>query len=261
MTLQLKGYGHVILFTGETGKKEINTLFNGSQENNVLLLGKWDKMNLENMVMVLNCFFMVSGLKVNIHKSKLYGVGVIYNQVEEMVKVTGCAPGKLPFKYLGLPVAENTSRVRSWQGIIDRYKKKLASWKLKMLSIGGRSMLLSSVLGSLGLYFMIMFLMSVQDLVIAPKDQGGVGIGSLECFNYALLQKWRWCFLTESNSLWRKVIIALHGNCSHPHFGRSSPGNGVWGRIMKSWDIMNDKDVIPYSMALRKIGDGNSTAF
>ena len=99
------------------------------------------------------------------------------------------------------------------------------------------------------------------DLVIAPKDQGGVGIASLECFNYALLQKWRWRFLTEPNSLWRKVIIALHGNCSHPHFGRSSPGNGVWGRIMKSWDIMNDKDVIPYSMALRKIGDGNSTAF
>ena len=31
-----------------------------------------------------------------------------------------------------------------------------------MLSIGGRSTLLSSVLGSLGLYFMIMFLMSVQ---------------------------------------------------------------------------------------------------
>lgn len=40
MTLQLKGYGHVILFTGETGKKEINTLFNGSQESICLYSAK-----------------------------------------------------------------------------------------------------------------------------------------------------------------------------------------------------------------------------
>nr|GEV09018.1 RNA-directed DNA polymerase, eukaryota [Tanacetum cinerariifolium] len=42
-----------------------------------VFIGKWDKSNLVTIVNVLKCFFLVSDLKINIHKSKLmamYGV-------------------------------------------------------------------------------------------------------------------------------------------------------------------------------------------
>lgn len=44
-----------------------------------------------------------------------------------------------------------------------------------------------------------------------PIQQGGLGVGSLDKRNTALLMKWLWRFATEKNSLWRKVIAAIYG--------------------------------------------------
>nr|GEU63186.1 reverse transcriptase domain-containing protein [Tanacetum cinerariifolium] len=58
----------------------------------------------------------------------------------------------LPFSYLGSIVGDNMARQQAWGGIVDRVKKKLSKWKMKMLSIGGRLTLVKSVLGSLPIY-------------------------------------------------------------------------------------------------------------
>nr|GEW30044.1 putative reverse transcriptase domain-containing protein [Tanacetum cinerariifolium] len=55
----------------------------------------------------------------------------------------------LPFIYLGLPIAANMSRVAAWNPIVDKFKQRLSKWKSNMLSFGGRSTLITSVLGSL----------------------------------------------------------------------------------------------------------------
>ena len=47
--------------------------------------------------------------------------------------------------------------------------------------------------------------------VIAEKEEGGLGIGSLQGQNLALLSRWWWRFKTEQNFLWKKVITSLHG--------------------------------------------------
>ncbi|GJU87889.1 RNA-directed DNA polymerase, eukaryota, reverse transcriptase zinc-binding domain protein [Tanacetum coccineum] len=49
------------------------------------------------------------------------------------------------------------------------------------------------------------------DNVLAPLEYGGLGIGSLLSFNFALLQKWRWRFVNHSNQLWVKLIKSIHG--------------------------------------------------
>lgn len=41
--------------------------------------------------------------------------------------------------------------------------------------------------------------------VIKPKRDGGLGLGSLEHKNWALLAKW-WRFREERGALWRKLI-------------------------------------------------------
>ncbi|PWA57823.1 hypothetical protein CTI12_AA405230 [Artemisia annua] len=54
------------------------------------------------------------------------------------------------------------SRVAAWNPIIDKFKQRLSKWKSSMLSIGGRSTLITSVLGSLGTYYLSMFPMPNQ---------------------------------------------------------------------------------------------------
>ncbi|XP_022032405.1 uncharacterized mitochondrial protein AtMg01250-like [Helianthus annuus] len=53
--------------------------------NDALLIGEWSKANIENMVRLLRCFHLVSGLQINYGKSNLHGVGV---NVEEVTTFT-----------------------------------------------------------------------------------------------------------------------------------------------------------------------------
>ncbi|GKC88282.1 putative RNA-directed DNA polymerase, eukaryota, reverse transcriptase zinc-binding domain protein [Tanacetum coccineum] len=47
---------------------------------------------------------IASGLKINIHKSNIFGIGVPNVDVVDMARRTGCALGIFPFTYLGLPI-------------------------------------------------------------------------------------------------------------------------------------------------------------
>ncbi|GKC06435.1 hypothetical protein Tco_0998045 [Tanacetum coccineum] len=109
---------------------------------------------MDNILRVLNVFFLASGLRININKSNVYGIGVSNEEVEDMARLTGCRPGSLPFTYLGLPIGSNMSRLTHWQGFIDKFNSRLSKWRAKLLSIGGRSTLVKAVLGSVGIYYM-----------------------------------------------------------------------------------------------------------
>ena len=94
-------------------------------------------------------------------KSNLFGVGVALGDVERLASIVGCRAAKLPFLYLGLPVGENMGRIKGWDRLVDKFRNRLAKWKLNSLSIGGRVVLLKSVLGGLGIYYLSLFIMPV----------------------------------------------------------------------------------------------------
>ena len=54
---------------------------------------------------------MVSGLKVNMDKNSLFGVGIRDLEVVNMTRWLGCKEGSLPFDYLGLPMRINVGRI------------------------------------------------------------------------------------------------------------------------------------------------------
>ena len=130
--------------------------------DDVLFLGEWSRSNIIGIVSLLQFFHSVSGLKINLHKSILYGIGVNNGEISNFASFTGCTPQHLPFTYLGIPVGSNMSRIKEWNPIIDKFKKRLSKWKANMLSIGGRSTLITSVLGSLGVYYLSLFPMPKQ---------------------------------------------------------------------------------------------------
>ncbi|GJZ61049.1 hypothetical protein Tco_0617186 [Tanacetum coccineum] len=100
---------------------------------------------------------MASGLKINIAKSNVYGVGVSEENLKAMANLTGCLASSLLFTYLGLPIGKNMKLADSWCLMVDKFKSKLSNWKANLLLIGGRLTLIKSVLGSLGIFYFSIF--------------------------------------------------------------------------------------------------------
>nr|GEY36352.1 RNA-directed DNA polymerase, eukaryota [Tanacetum cinerariifolium] len=69
----------------------------------------------------------------------------------------GCSIMKVPFKYLGVMVGGNMSKINAWDETVAKVKSRLSKWKLNTLSIGGRFTLLKSVLGSTPIYSMSLY--------------------------------------------------------------------------------------------------------
>ncbi|GJU27326.1 cysteine-rich receptor-like protein kinase [Tanacetum coccineum] len=119
--------------------------------DDTIFFGEWNKENAKALMCILKCFEEVSGLRVNYNKSKLYGVGVNDADLRDMARWMGCGVGEFPFMYLGLPIGENMRRVGAWNTVVEKFKNRLADWKTKSMSFGGRLTLVKSVLGSLPL--------------------------------------------------------------------------------------------------------------
>ena len=78
----------------------------------------------------------MSGLHINLGKSKLVPVGGVHN-LEALVGLLGCGQSSLPLKYLGLPLGAKFKDLSVWNPIQERMKRRLASWKRMYLSKGG----------------------------------------------------------------------------------------------------------------------------
>ena len=106
--------------------------------------------------MLLLCFQVVTGLKVNGLKSEMVPIGEVHN-VHALVEILGCRIGFLPMTYLGMPLGASYKSFTIWNPILEKIERKLAEWKKLYLSKGGRLMLLKSTLSSLPTYFSSLF--------------------------------------------------------------------------------------------------------
>ncbi|RVW42423.1 Transposon TX1 uncharacterized 149 kDa protein [Vitis vinifera] len=79
--------------------------------------------------------------------------------VDELADEFGYRVGKLPSTYLGMQLGALFKSVAAWDGIEERFRKKLATWKRQYISKGGRITLVRSTLSNLPIYFMSIFQM------------------------------------------------------------------------------------------------------
>jgi len=107
-----------------------------------------------NMKLILSTFEQLSGLKINFHKSEIFCFGKAKEHEAFYSQLFGCRLGNYPFRYLGLPMHTRKLSNKDWQFIENRIEKKLSGWKGKMLSAGGRLILINSVLSSLPMFMM-----------------------------------------------------------------------------------------------------------
>ncbi|GKE32766.1 RNA-directed DNA polymerase, eukaryota, partial [Tanacetum coccineum] len=183
--------------------------------DDIVFVGEWNDKNIYTLLNVLKCFYLASGLKINLHKSKLMGIGVNTSVVETAANLIGCSILSSPFNYLGVKVGSNISRISSWDDVVSKVSSRLSIWKLRNLSIGGRLTLLKPVLTSIPLYHMSIYKVPMGVLkklesirrnffngthgsvrkstwinwstALTPKKNGGLGVSSFFAHNRALL--------------------------------------------------------------------------
>nr|GEU37394.1 reverse transcriptase domain, reverse transcriptase zinc-binding domain protein [Tanacetum cinerariifolium] len=202
--------------TVETGWKQAELLVKSSKSNRIVSL--------------LQCFHSVSALKINLQKSSLYGIGVNHREISNLASFTGCSPQQLPFTYLGIPVASKMPRIKEWNPIIEKFKKRLSKWKANMLSIGGRSTLITSVLGSLGVYYISLFPMPKQVNKRLESLRANFFWGCTDGIKNSMdILEFVFSFKAER---WSWIVGAI-----------------------------NDKGIIPHSSIKRQVKDGSATRF
>ncbi|GJS50115.1 RNA-directed DNA polymerase, eukaryota [Tanacetum coccineum] len=254
--------------------------------DDAVFVGQWSDRNISTLTYVLECFYLASGLKINMSKSKIMGIHVNNDNVNRAAENLGCLVLKAPFMYLGSTVGGDMHRLSRWKDTIDRVRRRLSKWKMKMLSIGGRLTLVKSVLGSMPIFHMSLFkvpsgilkvLESIRshffnghdisskkvswvnwNKVIASKDKGGLGVSSLYALNRGLLFKWIWRFLTQGSSLWAKVIKAIHG--VDGNLGSNSKGGmkSCWSSIVTEVNALANKGIDLMQFLRIKMGNGDS---
>ncbi|GKA18960.1 RNA-directed DNA polymerase, eukaryota [Tanacetum coccineum] len=254
--------------------------------DDAFFMGEWSDNNLRGIINILKCFHLASGLQINIHKSQILGVGVSRSRVEDMASSLGCTIMENKFRYLGVMVGAGMTRHKAWDDVILKLQSRLSKWKAKTLSIGGRLTLLKSVLGASPLYNMSIFkvpkgvlkvMESIRsnffkgasmlekkiswiawDKVLASKKKGGLGVSSYFALNRALLLKWVWRFVSQDDSLWFRVIQAVHGDKIDSHSVRKV---SIWSSILKEVQVLKSSGFDFLSYCSKRIGDGQSTSF
>jgi hypothetical protein len=131
-------------------------------------------------------------------------------------------------RYLGISIHYLRLTLAKWKLVEERLQKRLSSWKGKLLSLGGRLVLINLVLSNMVLHMISFFLLPKEVLhkldyyrsrffwqgdsekkkchlakwsvVCCPKDQEGLGIHDLSVKNTALLGKWLFKLLIEDGT-------------------------------------------------------------
>ena len=82
-------------------------------------------------------FEAASGLRINLEKSELIPVGRV-ESMDDLVGEFGCSLRSLPTTYLGMPLGAPFKSITVWDGVEERFRRRLSMWKRQYLSKGGR---------------------------------------------------------------------------------------------------------------------------
>jgi hypothetical protein len=203
--------------------------------DDVLILSKADLMEWKVIDSIINLFCKASGLLVNTNKSTVHFEGV---SEEELTHYKTLLPYNfsalsLGFRYLGYYLKTGIHHSADWDWMIDKFTNKIKAWYNIYLSLGGRYILVKTVLEAQTVYWMTMealphtvlnklrtlmfqFLWKGQsdshrfhlcswEVLSRPKKNGGWGLRNLSHFNLALNAITLWRVLTQP-SIWQQII-------------------------------------------------------
>jgi Reverse transcriptase (RNA-dependent DNA polymerase) len=192
--------------------------------DDLLIFLNADERQCAALKLLLSGFENMTGLKINYSKSEVISLNLTTHKENLLAQILECKIESLPIKYLGVPLHNKKLRKIYWDFLLNKISNKLDTWQGKLLSLGGRLILIRSVLNVISIYWMIIFRLpshiryrinqlckkflwfgghSVRKkiyclvawkIVYNSCEQSGLGILNLHLMNKALLYKWLWRF-------------------------------------------------------------------
>ena len=178
----------------------------------------------------LSNFESLSGLQVNRRKSAALMAGVSENVKNDILNTTGFVMGRLPLKYLGVPLISTRLTHSDCQPLIDKILLRIQAWTSRSLSYAGRLQLISSVLYSIQTYWCSMFIIpkftcaKIEQMfnrflwsgtvdnarrakvswksICIPREEGGLGLRRVKHWNDAAVMKHIWNLFYRKDSIW-----------------------------------------------------------
>lgn len=183
--------------------------------------------------------------------------------------------------YLGLPLSHKRPKKRDVQFVIEKVRKRLASWKTNYLSRAGRLTLISSTLNTIPSYYMQatcfpvaslveldricnnflwgetegknhMHLVSKEATFLLPKNLGGLGIRNHRTLNQSLMAKLGWKMCQGPPNLAQDCILSKY--VKNTGITKFKNGSHIWQSIGKGWHILE-------SSCQWKLGNGLMVSF
>jgi hypothetical protein len=145
------------IYTGITLGHDVCTVSHLQYADDTIFVGEASSENIWAIKSVLRTFELSSGLKVNFHKSKFYGLNTDDSFSSFVADFLHCEVGSYPFKFLGLPVGAKLRSMSTWKPVLDKMLSKLQNWKFRYFSLGARVTLLNSVLNSIPIYYLSIY--------------------------------------------------------------------------------------------------------
>ncbi|KAJ9561755.1 hypothetical protein OSB04_006915 [Centaurea solstitialis] len=186
--------------------------------------------SVEVLRRALDMFRTRSGLEPNLAKSEVFFCNVSMDNRQVILNLLPLVTGTFPIRYLGVPLSSMVLRVSDFAPLITRVKTRIHDWKSKFLSFAGRKQLIISVLQSMQLYWMMVFIIPsaiiheleglfrdflwaqgnssrgrckvAWETVCKPVHCGGLGFKRLATWNRTLISKQIWDILSRRQTLW-----------------------------------------------------------
>jgi hypothetical protein len=81
--------------------------------------------SIRNLKLILYCFEWLIGLKINYHKSEVFVFRVQKEEKERLANMLNCVLGKMPMKYLGIPVSNKHLNINAFSSLTQKLHKRL----------------------------------------------------------------------------------------------------------------------------------------
>jgi hypothetical protein len=231
--------------------------------DDTMILIENDDTGINNLKFLLICFELLSGLKINYHKSEVIVMGVSRQEQARVANLLNCKEGEFPFRYLGFPISDKKLTIAELEPVVATVGSRVDPWQGRFMSSVARLILTDSCLSSMPLHTMSLFLLpdgthagfdkhrsrffwegtrekrkqhwvNWQD-VCQPKDQGGLGITNTRIMNIALLIKWIWRLFRDDpeETLWHRIIRAKYPGAADIFASNAQGGSPFWRSLHK----------------------------
>ena len=101
---------------------------------------------------MMDIFLDFSGLRLNRVKSTFVGFGLSAEEMGGCFQILATPIGVLPIRYLGVLLVDRRLWLQDWQPVFEKVEMRLGGWRARLLSYGGRLILLKAVLAAIPIY-------------------------------------------------------------------------------------------------------------